>query len=149
MTHKISDCMTPLPYTIGEDIPLSQAIERMREHKIRHLPVLKAGKLVGVLSERDINLVLSLSPRATELKVGEVMTEGAYSVNTDTFLDEATEEMFKKKYGCPVVTNDSGKTVGIFTALDALEVLTRALRETRAENPIEKKCCGSHKHHHG
>ena len=44
--------MTPAPRTIGFDIPLEKDREMIHEHKIRHLPVLKGGKLVGILSER-------------------------------------------------------------------------------------------------
>jgi len=149
MPHKISDYMTPLPYTIGEDIPLNEAIQKMKEHRIRHLPVLKGGALVGVLSDRDIHLVLSIHPNPTDLKVGDVMTDGAYAVTEDSLLDAATEVMFSEKYGCVIVTNESGKTIGIFTANDALDVLTRTLRGTPKEASSQKKCCGSgnHKHH--
>ena len=45
---KIDKYMTPMPHTIGYDIPLKTALEMMRNHGIRHLPVQKGGKLVGV-----------------------------------------------------------------------------------------------------
>jgi acetoin utilization protein AcuB len=56
----IQKYMTPMPHTIGSDQSLQKAHELMREFKIRHLPVLKGGKLVGILTDRDIALVETL-----------------------------------------------------------------------------------------
>lgn len=125
----ISKCMSPSPHTIGEDIKLNEAIHRMHEFHIRHLPVLRGGKLVGILSDRDVKLALSVHPQATDLKVGDVMTEDVYAVSPNTPLDEATEEMFRNKYGCSVVQEANGKTIGVFTANDAVKVLTAVLRD--------------------
>lgn len=124
----ISDYMTPSPHTIGEDIGLNEAIHRMREFQIRHLPVLRAGKLVGILSDRDVKLALSVHPEATNLKVGDIMTEDAYTVTVDTPLDEATEVMCRHRYGCTIVVDRNRKIVGVFTEVDALKVLTSLLR---------------------
>ena len=126
----IAECMTLSPHTIGEDIKLNEAIHRMREFKIRHLPVLRAGELVGILTDRDVKLALSVHPQATDLKVGDVMTEDAYWVGPETPLDKATETMFRNKFGCTVVRDANGKTVGVFTANDAVKILTALLRET-------------------
>lgn len=125
----IEECMVPHPHTIGEDIPLNKAIHQMREFRIRHLPVLRAGELVGVLTESDVRLALSVHPQATDLMVGDVMSEAAYAVVPETPLDEITEKMFRHKYGCAVVIDHKGKTIGIFTANDALKVLTSRLRD--------------------
>ncbi len=124
----VRECMIASPYTIGEDIPLSQATHRMHEFGIRHLPVLKAGKLVGILTDRDIKLALSVHPLATDLRVADIMTEDVYVVTPETPLDEATETMFRNKLGCTVVRDDSGRTIGVLTTVDALKVLTALLR---------------------
>lgn len=52
--------MTTTPHSIGVEQPLSRAHAMMREHGVRHLPVLHAGKLLGMLTERDLQLVESL-----------------------------------------------------------------------------------------
>jgi acetoin utilization protein AcuB len=68
--------MTPSPHTIGIEQPLSVAAEPMRAHQIRHLPVLHGGKLVGILSERDVQLVSgvpSVDPAA--IKVEDAMSD--------------------------------------------------------------------------
>jgi len=134
----ISQCMTPSPHTIGEDIALSKAVQFMGEFKIRHLPVLKGGKLVGILTDRDVSLALSLHPQATDLKVGDIMTEDAYAVTPQTPLHEATDAMFRNKYGCTVVQDGHGKTVGIFTAVDALKIVTDVLRQNTKGTPLDR-----------
>jgi acetoin utilization protein AcuB len=50
--------MTPFPYSIDVDAPLKEAHKLMREHHFRHLPVTRADAIVGVLTDRDIKLVL-------------------------------------------------------------------------------------------
>lgn len=124
----IAECMTTSPQTIGEDIKLSDAAQRMRQFRIRHLPVLAEGKLVGILTDRDIKLALSVHPTATDLKVGDIMSEDVYAVEPETPLDKATENMFRNKYGCAVIRDMDGTTVGVFTANDAVQVLTALLR---------------------
>lgn len=128
-TRPIKNYMTKSPFTIGEDISLSKAIEIMRESQIRHLPVLYAGKLVGVLSDRDIKLALSVHPAAKDLKVGDIMSEDPYSVNLDYPLERVAAEMASHKYGCAVIKNENEETVGIFSAVDALALLGEWLRK--------------------
>jgi acetoin utilization protein AcuB len=108
---------------------MSQAHALMREHQIRHLPVLEAGKLVGVVSERDLHLIETL-PDADpdEVAVEDAMTSDVYTVNFDDPVDDIVEQMAKRKYGSAVVLNRRGTIEGIFTTTDALQVLADILR---------------------
>ena len=115
--------MTEMPHTIGEDIILPKAIEMMKEFRIRHLPVQYNGKVTGMLSERDIQLVLSIHPTAKDLKVGDVMTDSPYCVESSAPLAEVVTEMARRKYGAAIIENESGRAIGIFTAIDALSLL--------------------------
>ena len=54
----IKAVMTPFPYSIAIDAPLSDAAQMMEEHEIRHLPVIEGDELVGVVSDRDLNRVV-------------------------------------------------------------------------------------------
>ena len=125
-TPKIMKYMTGMPHTIGYDIPIKKAVEIMREGGFRHLPVYDAGKLVGVITDRDIKLAASFTGSA-ELKVGDVMTPDAYTVGVDTPLDTVVSEMAEHKYGCTLIKQDNGKIVGIFTTVDAMRVLAEIL----------------------
>ena len=123
----ISKFMTTATHTVGADIPIKKAVEIMREHRIRHLPVMHWGKLMGVLTDRDIKLASSFQG-AAELKVDDVMSPDAYAVSPQGGLNEVAAEMAEHKYGCAVVI-DNGKVVGIFTATDGMRVLAEIVRD--------------------
>lgn len=124
---KIQKVMTTLPHTIGKDIPIKTAMEKMREYGVRHLPVEYGGKLVGVLTDRDIKLVSSFKG-SESMTVEEAMTPDPYTVNPDVALDHVVSEMAEHKFGCAIVKQDNGKVVGIFTANDGLRVLAETLK---------------------
>ena len=119
--------MTVAPYSIGIDQPLEVAHGLMRAHRIRHLPVLRGGKLVGVLSQRDLYLIETLRDvDPVSVKVEEAMTQDAYAVAPSTPLAKVVREMAEQRYGCAVVV-EAGQVVGIFTAVDALRALANLL----------------------
>lgn len=123
---QIQKFMTPMPHSIGKDLPLKTALDMMREYRIRHLPVQEGGKLVGVITDRDLKLGSSFSDAAT-MKVEEVMTPDPYTAAPETPLDRVAFEMAEHKYGCAIVLQGNGKVVGIFTAVDGLRVLGETL----------------------
>jgi len=124
---RIQKYMTTQPHSIGADQPMKKAIDMMKEHGFRHLPVQSAGKLIGVLTDRDIKLA-STFEGAGEYKVEDVMIPDPYCVSPDANLLEVISLMAEKKYGCALV-EQSGKLVGIFTLTDALIVLHKVLSE--------------------
>ncbi len=120
--------MTTSPHTIGLDQKLTQAHRVMREHQIRHLPVLDGGALVGVISERDLHLIETLGDVDPEMvTIEDAMTSPVYSVAPDASLDEVSKEMAEHKYGCAIV-RDQGKVVGVFTTTDGMRALHELLR---------------------
>lgn len=123
----VRELMTPSPHTIAADQPLSAAHEQMRHHHIRHLPVLAGGRIVGLVSERDILLVESLprtSPATTTVE--DAMVEDVFTVPPEAPLGEVIETMIDRKVGSAIVC-DSDRVVGVFTTIDALEALHRLL----------------------
>lgn len=123
----IQKYMTTVPQSVGDEQTLAHASAMMKELGIRHLPVLRGGKLLGILTDRDINLIESLGGvESAELAVAEAMTEEPYAVPPDTPLDEVAAEMAEKKYGSAVVVQNH-KVVGIFTTVDACRALSELL----------------------
>jgi acetoin utilization protein AcuB len=112
----IRDFMTLSPHSIGRTQSLSTALERMRAHDVRHLPVLDGGRIVGVLSQRDVLFVETLR----DVDPSTVTVEEA--VAPDVPLAEVAAEMAQHKYGCVAVV-DHGHVAGIFTSVDALRAL--------------------------
>lgn len=120
--------MTTLPHSIGSDQTIGKAAAMMREYSFRHLPVLRGGRLLGILTDRDIKLIQSFEGvDAENLLVEEAMTEAPYTVSPEAPLDEVTAEMASKKYGSAVVVQN-GKVVGIFTTVDACRALSELLQ---------------------
>lgn len=124
----IQKYMTVLPHTVGFDQPLKKASEMMSEYKIRHLPVLKGGKLVGILTDRDLKLVMSFRDvDADKTRVDEAYTPDPYVTTPNAKLNEVVAHMAEKKYGCALIA-DNNKLVGIFTEIDAYKALSELLQ---------------------
>lgn len=122
---QIQKFMTMMPNTIGADISVDKAEALMREQGFRHLPVLNGGKLVGVLTDRDIKLAASFASEA--MTVADVMVPDPYVVRPEAAMDQVAIEMAERKLGSAVVQQANGTVVGIFTAVDGLRVLAETL----------------------
>ena len=112
--------MTPLPHTIEASHSIHEAKVIMDFEKIRHLPVTSDGRLVGVLSARDLKLafVLSATGNSSEtIQVGDVCNLEAYITEFSTPVDQVLSVMLKRKLGSVLVTRE-GKLVGIVTTTD-------------------------------
>jgi acetoin utilization protein AcuB len=120
--------MTTSPHTVGTDQTLAHAHTVLREHRIRHLPVLRGGELVGMLTERDLALIESLKDvQPHSITVEDAMSTNIYCVSPESPLDEVVGEMAAKKYGSAVVVQN-GKVVGIFTTVDVCMALGELLK---------------------
>lgn len=134
---RVREVMTAPPVIIEENASVARALTLMRERDIRHLPVTRGGRLVGIVSERDIFLLLSLSGvDADGEPVTEAMTELPYSVSPEARLAPVAREMARHKYGSAVVVDDDGAIVGVLTTVDALRGLADLL-ETAASNAAD------------
>jgi acetoin utilization protein AcuB len=119
--------MTASLHTIAPARPLAAAARTMRDHHIRHLPVLEGGKVVGMLSQRDIYLIESLpGVDPTEVRVEEAMVQDVFSVTPETPVGEAIERMIEQKIGSAIVA-EGEHVVGVFTTIDALRALHHLL----------------------
>ncbi len=118
--------------SLSPETPVNEALAMFREEHIRRAPVMKEGKLLGIVSERDL-LNASPSP-VTSLSIWElnyliskvtvksVMTKKVVTVDQDTPIEEAARIMADKKIGgVPVVS--AGKVVGIITETDLFKIL--------------------------
>lgn len=123
----IDECMAPSPYTIEHTETLATALSQMTTYTIRHLPVMKDGKVAGVLSQRDITVANCINGcDMNRVTVAEVMPDDLYSVEVGTDVKEVALNMYARKIGSAVVT-DGGELVGVFTTVDALHALATLL----------------------
>jgi acetoin utilization protein AcuB len=124
----IKDWMTKDPVTITDETSMIKAIHLMKEKRFRRLPVLRAGRLVGMVTDRDLKEaspskattldVHELYYLLAELQVKEIMTRSPISVSPDDTVEHAAQLMLENTIsGLPVVEAD-GKLVGILTQSD-------------------------------
>ena len=129
LMHEITmdQVMSPSVHTIGKQQTLAFAHEEMRRLRIRHLPVLDGGHVVGIVTERDLHLVETLRDVDSErVTVDDAMTPDPYVVAPGATLRHVAREMADRKLGAAVVARGS-HVVGVFTTVDALRVLATTL----------------------
>ncbi len=124
----VRDYMTPNPTTLGPDDALLQALLAIRSLSIRHIPVVKDGKLVGLITDRTIARVspsiLSTSQEEynqvfEQTPISRVMLKKVTTVTPATPLKEVVQLLLENKWGCVPVVEDEA-VVGIITVIDIL-----------------------------
>ena len=139
----VGDIMTRdvLALEIDHSVNLAAAVMNWRH--IRHLPVVERGKLVGLVTHRDIARAQAallatpspdlLSDDATALSVPvlHIMHRDVWRVTADTPVLEATRIMLDHKFGCLPVVDDDDQLIGIITEVDLLRLLVNDLRARR------------------
>jgi len=135
---KVADYMTPNPVTISPSNSLRTAMQMMESGGFRRLPVVEGGKLVGIITDRDIRLAVN-SPLVLRDKwydsylldhvdVEACMTPDPVTVSPSTPLVEAARILRERKFsGLPVI--DGSRVVGIITVTDMLGCLINLLEE--------------------
>jgi len=129
----VKNWMSKIVVTIEEDDSMQHAMSLMKEHKIRMLPVVAKGKLVGVVSDTDLKRA-SASDATTldmhellylisKIKVQDIMTKTPVTVPQNFTVEETAELLMRKKIsGCPVL-DDDGLVIGVITRDDLFKVL--------------------------
>jgi acetoin utilization protein AcuB len=134
---QVKNIMTPKPIAIEPNKAVYAALLLMYEHDIRRLPVIENGRVVGIISDRDIKQIVGRPLLGREetgkedlnCNVSEVMTRDVIMVDQDADIREAIELMAENKIsGLPVVDHDE-KLVGVVSSIDvlwyALDLLNR------------------------
>lgn len=128
----VEEYTTPNPVTAPEDMPIDGVQQLMGEHGVRHLPIVRDGRVVGVISERDVRVVLGLSAeQRRQVRAGDIMAPDPLTVSAAASLDEVAYAMSERKLGSAIVNDEHGEFLGIFTATDALNALIEITRSVR------------------
>ena len=139
--HLVKDWMTSNPFTVMPQVTLLEAYDLMAAHRIRRLPVVDDGRLVGILTQGDIRefkpseaMTLSLfdTPNAlAHLHVAQAMTPKVVTTTPDSAIHEAARMMLANKIGgLPVV--DAERLVGVITESDIFRALLNEFQSSRA-----------------
>jgi acetoin utilization protein AcuB len=124
------------PVSVTPDDTLAQALRLTREQRIRHLPVVRGGELVGILSDRDIRsampspLEVEDSERAARLSataVGEVMTAEVITTGPFDTVEDAAKLLCRHRIGALPVVDAHGRLLGMISETDVLTAFTEVL----------------------
>ncbi len=139
---KVVDVMTGSPLVMKPDESIGMADEIMAENRIRQIPVVDDGALVGIVTDRDLRSFLNQSAlldpeerlKALETSVGEIMTAQAITLSPDDDLREAIEVLIEEKFGAIPVVDTAQGLVGIVSYIDVLRCFLNRLEEDLAED---------------
>lgn len=131
--------MTPDPLTLSPEVSLMEALQMMRLRRIRRIPIVAGGKLVGLLTEGDLKRAEPSTLSDTQehftavmegTQITQIMTKNLVTTTPDTALLEVARTLRENKYGAlPVLEGE--KLVGILTDNDLIGALVKLLeRET-------------------
>jgi acetoin utilization protein AcuB len=133
----VRDFMTVAPISVAPDTSVDTVYALMQQHHLRHLPVLKSGRLLGMVSDRDVSLARPTQHRRgvddastdhlSRLKVREIMMYFPVTIDPERSLAAALTRMRAYKVETfPVVEND--RLVGILTRANLLDALQASSR---------------------
>jgi len=117
--------MTSFPYFVEADDAVRKVEKIMDDHDIRHLPVQEKGRLIGIVSERDLHHRVKRSSSAQEkekIRARDIMVDKPYTVAFDTLLNEVVGEMAQRHIGSAIVVR-RGKLAGVLSAIDVCRIL--------------------------
>lgn len=132
---EVREWMTKDPVVVAPTVSIKAAWRILQERRIRHLPVVEGGRLVGIVTDRDLRRVLPSPATSLEihelnylldkLTVAEVMTKDVITTAPFVSVPEAARTLLRNRIGAlPVM--EGGALVGILTQTDVLEALTHA-----------------------
>lgn len=137
----VKERMSTPVITFEPDLPIMQALDIMRKNRIRRAPVVKNGKVIGIVSERDLLnaapsdatslSVWELNYLLAKITVSEIMSKKVVSVSGDTPIEEAAYLMDENKIGgLPVMAN--GDLVGLITETDLFRIFLELMSARQA-----------------
>ncbi|MEE8601402.1 CBS domain-containing protein [Euzebya tangerina] len=121
------------PITISPEATVAEARAVMRAQGIRHLPVVSAGHLIGIISDRDVSIDDATLNRVRSLeRLGEVtgesrpveavMSTSVHTVPVSATMAEAARMMLSRRVSALPLVEDDGRLIGIVTTTDCLLV---------------------------
>ncbi len=133
----VSKRMTANPTTITSAMTIVDALQIMRSNKFRRLPVVDNGKLVGIVTDRDLREV-SASPATSlsvfelnyllaKMQVKDIMTRKVLTISADATVEEAALLMYNNKIGGLIAVDANQAVVGILTETDIFKAFVDAM----------------------
>jgi acetoin utilization protein AcuB len=126
----VGDVMTRNVITLSPHHSFSDSVTLMAKHSFRHFLVVDTyGRLIGVVSDRDILRVLARTTKWNSTSVSQFMSRDVISVKPDTEISAAVGKMLSKRINCLPVVDDANNLCGIITSTDFLKTF-RSVQES-------------------
>jgi len=131
----VKHCMTPDPITIrpGEDVKF--ALHLLRKHGVRQVSVVKDGKLVGIITDRDLRGVLD----SENMVVESIMTPDPVTILEDATVEGSAQILRKRRINALPVISKNNELVGIITVTDVFDGLLNLMRFHEEPERIQVK----------
>lgn len=120
---RVKDFMTRNPVVASPTDNVQSTLQVLIKNGIRQVPVISEGELVGIVTDRDLRMVLSEEVKDLELKVGTVMSKNPVNVTDDSKIVEAAKIIRTRRFNALPVIDKKGELVGIVTVRDILDGL--------------------------
>lgn len=122
-----SATMTRTVMIVPPELALDAAWGLMQTHRIRHLPVVRSGEVLGMLSDRDVLLQASPAidgtPIVPAVPVGAAMKPAPYTITPDTPIGVIVRLFTERKIDAAPVVSDAGRLIGLVTSTDLMLLL--------------------------
>jgi CBS domain-containing protein len=139
---KLSEIMTKNPRTVSPDTPVSEAARVMKEEDVGLVPVVERvggaetrGRLVGVVTDRDITVRHVAEGRSSDAPVSEVMSGGVRTCSADDSVDHAMEVMGREQVRRIPIVDERGSLVGVVSQADLVRM---SGKDRQVEKTVEQ-----------
>lgn len=138
---RVEDLMTSKVFTVEQHDLIDRVFFLIHYERIRHLPVVEKGKVIGIVSDRDLYKALGPKSNSNAIeaptgtgnvemhvvpkKVQHIMHRGVITVSPETYASEAAAKMADNKIGALPVVDKDNKLVGILSSTDILRVFSK------------------------
>jgi CBS domain-containing protein len=118
MHTSITEAMTAEPTTVGPDATTQEAARAMKSENVGSLPIVEDGRLVGLVTDRDITIRVVAEGKSVETPVGQIASKEVVCVDPQQSLEEAARLMAEHQVRRLPVCEEDGKLVGILAQAD-------------------------------
>ena len=133
---RVSDIMTSKVFTVEQHDLIDRVFFLIHYEKVRHIPVVEKGKVIGIVSDRDLYKVLGPKNNSNVIegnsemhvvhkKVQNIMRRGVITIHPDDYVSEAASIMANNRIGALPVVDKDNKLQGIISSTDILRVFSK------------------------
>lgn len=122
MHRSIREAMTPAPTTVESGTSAQEAARLMKSENVGSLPLAEDGRLIGMITDRDLTIRVLAEGAGADTPVGEIASKDVVTIDPEQTLDEAARLMAEHQIRRLPVVEEDGKLVGILAQADVAQI---------------------------